>query len=329
MAQTHAFRKAKSLFSTTLSAGISTGTGETITPASVTGLPTDTEITLTIDRVDSTGTATPTKMERITGVISAGNLTAYTRGVDGSTEQSHSSGAVVEYIWNADDLNDLVDGILVGHNQDGTHDPAILYDTNGNEELKFTATASAVNEFTIVNAATGNFPTIQATGEADTGIDFENSEGEEILKLDAIASAVNELTIKNAATGSPPSINASGGDDNISILLEAKGTGLLKFPITREGGSATDWKEAGTTTYNESSGFIQCGAVTTSNSAVVTVTFPVAFTETPIVIGSILNASTFATFHVESVGTTSVNISAFDAGGSRVTTVGMWIAIGK
>jgi hypothetical protein len=58
-------------------------------------------------------------MERITGIISTGNLTAYTRGVDGSTEQAHSSGAVIEYIWNADDLNDLVDGILVCHNQVG------------------------------------------------------------------------------------------------------------------------------------------------------------------------------------------------------------------
>ena len=71
MAQAHKFRKVKSLFSTTLSSGISTGTGETITPASVVGLPTDTEITLTLDRVDSGGTATPSKMERITGIISS------------------------------------------------------------------------------------------------------------------------------------------------------------------------------------------------------------------------------------------------------------------
>lgn len=121
MAQAHKFRKAKSLFSTTLSAGISTGTSETITLNSVSGLPTDTEITITIDRVDASGTATPTKVERITGIISGSNLTSFTRGIDGTTEQAHSSGAVVEYIWNADDLNDLVDGVLVQHNQAGGH----------------------------------------------------------------------------------------------------------------------------------------------------------------------------------------------------------------
>jgi len=122
MAQSNLFRKTKSLFASTLSTGIGTGTGDTITPASVSGLPTDTEITLTFDRVDSTGTATPDKMERITGTISGGSLTSYTRAVDGSTEQAHDAGAVIEYIPNADDINDMVDGILVEHGQDGTHD---------------------------------------------------------------------------------------------------------------------------------------------------------------------------------------------------------------
>ena len=118
---TDKFKKSESLFSTTLSAGISTGTGDTITLASVTGLPTDTEITITIDRVDSNGLSTPSKLERITGTISSNNLTSYTRGTDGTTEQAHSSGAVVEIIWNSQDWNDAVDGILVEHNQDGTH----------------------------------------------------------------------------------------------------------------------------------------------------------------------------------------------------------------
>jgi hypothetical protein len=44
-------------------------------------------------------------------------------------------------------------------------------DTNGNELLKVTATASAVNEMTLANAATGNGPTLSATGD-DTNIDI-------------------------------------------------------------------------------------------------------------------------------------------------------------
>lgn len=123
-------KKYKSLYSSTLSTGIGTGTTDTITPASVTGLPTDTAITLTFDRVNSGGEATPTKMERIKGVISGGNLTSYVRAIDGSTEQAHTAGAVIEMIWNAADWNDLVDWGLVEHNQDGTHSKIQGLDNN-------------------------------------------------------------------------------------------------------------------------------------------------------------------------------------------------------
>ena len=116
------FRKAKSLYATSLSAAIGTGTGDTITLNSTTGLPTDTEITLTFNRVDSNGDVNPSsQQERITGTIVGNNLTSYTRGVDSTTEQSHDLGTVVEYVFNSQDLNDIVDGIIAEHNQDGTH----------------------------------------------------------------------------------------------------------------------------------------------------------------------------------------------------------------
>jgi hypothetical protein len=121
------FKKGKSNFATTLVTGIGTGTGDTITLNSTTGLPTDTEITLTFNRVTSGGVVNSTSvMERITGTISGATLTSYTRGVDGTTEQAHAGGTVVEYIPNAADMNDQVDGILVGHNQDGTHKSGIV-----------------------------------------------------------------------------------------------------------------------------------------------------------------------------------------------------------
>ena len=118
---TNYFRKGKSLYAST-SNTFSTGEGETITPASVSGLPTDTEITLTFDRVDSSGTATPTKLERIIGTISGGNFVVSSggRGADGTTEQAHTS-PVVEYIFNAKDLNDMVSGFLVQHLTTGAH----------------------------------------------------------------------------------------------------------------------------------------------------------------------------------------------------------------
>jgi hypothetical protein len=52
----------------------------------------------------------------------------------------------------------LINNLIIGTSGKG------IVDTNGNESLMFTATASAVNEFTITNAASGNSPTFSATG---------------------------------------------------------------------------------------------------------------------------------------------------------------------
>jgi hypothetical protein len=70
-----------------------------------------------------------------------------------------------------------------------------LVDTNGNELLKVSATASAVNELTLTNAATGNKPSLSATG-GDTNIGFEliaKGTGE-------ITAKVNGSTVFNASS---------------------------------------------------------------------------------------------------------------------------------
>lgn len=109
------FKKAKSLYSATANS-FGTGEGVTITPSSVSGLPTDAEITLTFDR------QVEGKLERITGTVVGSNFVVSSggRGADGTTEQSHTS-PTVEHIVNGSDINDMVDGILVDHNQDGKH----------------------------------------------------------------------------------------------------------------------------------------------------------------------------------------------------------------
>jgi len=105
-------------------------------------------------------------------------------------------------------------------------------DTNGNEALEFTVTASAVNHLGVVNSATGNNPILRAEGEADTGITFDNSEGEEILILDSIATSVNQVTIKSAATGNP-AIFAQDGEDDVGFEFHAKNSEeILKLEAT-------------------------------------------------------------------------------------------------
>ena len=117
---TDLFRKGKSNFATTLASGIS-DSDTTIPLSSAVGLPTDTAVTLTIDRVDSNGDSTTPKVERVTGVVSSTNLVSCLRGEDGTTPSAHEAGAVVEMIWDGETWNDAVGGILAEHNQDGTH----------------------------------------------------------------------------------------------------------------------------------------------------------------------------------------------------------------
>lgn len=235
MAQAHKLRKAKSLFSTTLSASISTGTGETITLASVSGLPTDTEITLTLDRVDSNGAATPAKLERITGIISGSNLTSYTRGVDGTTEQSHSSGAVIEYIFPADDWNDHIDAHLAIQAQDGNLKSGLqINDTSsdhqyvlavselaadrtvtlpiltGNDEFTFKDVAQTLTNKTLTSP-TLNTPTLTladaTTLTTDGGIKFDRT-NEKLL----VGDGANTQSVKLGAwTTFTPTLTVTGG----------------------------------------------------------------------------------------------------------------------
>ncbi|HBI17141.1 MAG TPA: hypothetical protein DDY52_03260 [Candidatus Moranbacteria bacterium] len=84
-------------------------------------IPTDTAVIITINRVDAGGIQTPGKMERIIGIMGENNtVTNCIRGV-GGTAQAHSGGSVVEILIDKKLWNDLMDGILVEHNQDGTH----------------------------------------------------------------------------------------------------------------------------------------------------------------------------------------------------------------
>src|SRR4030042_816058 len=121
------FRKAKSLYSST-SKSFGTGTGETITPSSIAGLPTDTEFVLTFDRTVSG------KIKRIRSHITGSNFVKDERSVDGTSDQSHTS-PTVEYIPNAEDINDQVDGILVEHDQDVTHDATLIAKLAGNQTI--------------------------------------------------------------------------------------------------------------------------------------------------------------------------------------------------
>lgn len=94
-----------------------------------------------------------------------------------------------------------------------------IADANGNESLIFTTTASATNEFTMANAATGSSPTLSITGSSDTNIG---------------------LNIRTKGTGS------------ISITPPPDGTQVA--PSGALGASSVDWQVFRTTAGNYSIG---------------------------------------------------------------------------
>ena len=71
----------------------------------------------------------------------------------------------VQYVY-CDGTN--VEAATLGVSNDGTK----ILDTNGNELITFATISSAVNEFTVSNAATSNGPQLEATG-SDSNIDIE------------------------------------------------------------------------------------------------------------------------------------------------------------
>jgi len=91
-----------------------------------------------------------------------------------------------------------------------------ILDTNGNELFLLTATASAVNELTYANAATGNAPILSATG-GDTNIGITlTPKGSGAVKLD--------LLTFPTVTGSADQILTTTGSGVLSFVDNSGGT---------------------------------------------------------------------------------------------------------
>ena len=111
----------------------------------------------TITTTDDTTDGSDATGRGCLGSITQGGVTAHDQGVAVVI-------SAVEQYWAR-----LYSVITQNHNSDGTH--KTLTDSNGNEWLGVTVTASAINYINITNAATGNAPIIAAAGD-DTNIDI-------------------------------------------------------------------------------------------------------------------------------------------------------------
>jgi len=96
-----------------------------------------------------------------------------------------------------------------------------ISDANGNEVFKITATGSAVNEFTIANGATGNGPTITASGETNVpititgkgtkGVNIGNALLEKVVTVSDGAGAVIDASLGNVFTWTTTSATRTAG----------------------------------------------------------------------------------------------------------------------
>lgn len=162
----------------------------TVTVASTSGWPSDTGIVFAIDVIDSQGVQVPGTYNEFVGTVATGTSISNVDWADGNADRDYTAGATTRVYIPVSKTreNRIVTWGLAEHNQDGTHEditattvttsgavltsPKVITginDTNGNELLKVTATASAVNELTLANAATGNDPSLTASG-GDTNI---------------------------------------------------------------------------------------------------------------------------------------------------------------
>ena len=109
-----------------------------------------------------------------------------------------------------------------------------ILDTNGAELAKVTATSSAVNEFTIANAATGNDPTLSATGD-DSNIDIAikpKGTGETVVGTGAADATItssgahNLVLDTNSGTNSGTITITDAANGN--IVIAPNGTGVAQ-----------------------------------------------------------------------------------------------------
>jgi len=199
----------------TLGAQLLVGATASATLSDVTGIQNKKGI-MVVDRVDTNGNATASLREYIsfTGV-SGSTVTGLTRGLAGSTDQTHAVGAVVEFVQDALTIQAIIDGLLQ------------VIDTTG-----------TLDTTKVVDLTTAQTLTTKTLTSPKIGTSILDTNGNELAKLTATGSAVNEITLANGATGTGPTVSATGDDSNIDINLLPKGTGVVSVKATASNGSA-------------------------------------------------------------------------------------------
>ena len=124
-----------------------------------------------------------------------------------------------------------------------------ILDTNGNELALLTATGSAVNEFTLANAASGNGPTLSATGETNVGINI-NPKGTGVLKSGTAAVKIaGKETVWVPAVAMYP--NTTNGCGDLAQVELSNGPEIKTLPFDKDADEFAQFAIAFPKSWNE------------------------------------------------------------------------------
>ena len=106
-------------------------------------------------------------------------------------------------------------------------DAHFIADENGNEQIIFQTTSSAVNQFDVTNAATGNPPSIKATG-GDTNIDFNIS-----------AKGTGHVTVLGDTNSGAIEFNCENNSHGQILKAQPHSAGVTNEMLLPDGSSST------------------------------------------------------------------------------------------
>ena len=127
-------------------------------------------------------------------------------------------------------------------------DAGFIADANGNEQIIFQTTSSAVNELEVTNAATGNPPILGASGETNVDVHIKpKGSGETRIGTGAAAatlttSGAHDLVLDtNSGTDSGTITITDGADGNINIAPNGNGVVQAGGTAMKVAGKETIW----------------------------------------------------------------------------------------
>lgn len=333
---------------TTLANSCTSGATSIVVTA-ITGFPVSYPYTLILDR----GLATE---EVVSVTAGAGTTLTVTRGYDSTTAFAHSAGASVQHGFSAIDPREAnahvnassgvhgLSGTVVGTTDTQTltnktlTDPRVsgaIKDSNGVNEIAFTATGSAVNYLAVANAATTGKPSITATG-TDTNITLNivpkgtgtvQANGVDVVTTTGTQTLTNKtLTSPTITTPKIDQINNSANNAPASTHESvASGVNYVRN-IGNSTGNGVSVGAGGTDTNVSFNVFSKgTGIVTINGVAAVTTSGTQTLTNKTLSTGTVVGSGTDISAAWTSFTSTLTNVTL----GTGGTNVGHYMQIGK